>query len=481
MLDALRKAGAGDSATSAGFRADSFRWDSMAGRILAIALAFLCLQGVFFLSNLASAALPKESVNANLAASADDDLLAKQFSYDSTLFGSSVSFDNNRFIEAFANQYDFDGDVLMASIINRIDYSMPDSVASVDYFRYWHGWQLPVFLVLSVGRIGLLSLVLGILAWGGVAFFLIELHRYAGWLPAIAFTSIALFSTNLIGNFKGDFLLCLSMTVVVICAAFILRAGRRANEASLRIDVLCMASGCFFCFFDFFTIPAFALAFIVFASMVASGALEKGFKESVLLMMRFVVLFAIGFVGTWACKWLLASVYLGIGAVLANVLGETAMWSQSGEGGGRLYAIRQSLRAVLKNDCEQRASVWNPAGIAACVVVLACFVLACIAAVQSRAKGGKTRILVSGGTWSLLVLSLAIPIYVAFSHIHVLFHLDIFGYKSWAFVLADVAFFCSYAFIANRGGKVMASGQTEPVDGKLESKDSLYADEGAAS
>lgn len=424
--------------------------------LLTMLAVFVGLQGLFFLGSVAASALPKEPILQHLEESADDPLLSQVFRYDAVLFGSSVSFDNNRFIEAFARQDPFDGDAVKASILDRVVYTMPEGQDVVDYYRYWHGWQLPVFLVLLVGDAGLLSLCLGLLALGAAAFFLVELHHYAGWVPAAAFTGVAFFSTNILGNFLGDLLLALSVSAVVLCAAFALRVGRKGSASARArvLDALCLASGCLFCYLDFFTVPAFALGLAVFSSMVARGVLDRDFKTGLLLCLRFALIFGAAFVGTWMCKWLLASCYLGLAGVLAEVAGETSLWSQGEsvvppgygwlEDHPRLYALYASFRGVMRGDMAARGASWNAAGLAAAGVVAAGFVLMLWTLIVSKARHRSVGL--TGGAWSVLLPSVFVPAYIMFSYHHVLFHLNIFGYKSWAFVLASAAFFCLYVW-----------------------------------
>lgn len=108
-------------------------------RVVLVVLLFIALQFVFLLSNVIADSLPKEPIEIHLEESHDSILLSRVFDYDQSILGSRVSYDNNRFIEAMVHQDTYGGDVLQSSILNGIDYTVPDRSFHVEYYRYWHG------------------------------------------------------------------------------------------------------------------------------------------------------------------------------------------------------------------------------------------------------------------------------------------------------------------------------------------------------
>lgn len=411
-------------------------------RVLAVAMAFIALQLIFLLCNIAAVALPKEPILMHLAESQDSPLLSRVFDYGHEMLGSHVTYDNNRFIEALARQDTFGGDLLESTALNGIDYTMPDSNIHGNYYRYWHGWQLFAFLCLTFGTIDFLALVIAVFAMASSLLFLSELRHYVGWPAAIAFSITSLFATNIIGNFMGDLLLCLSITSLLFFCALILRFARTRRRCDLfATGALCLFAGAVFCYLDFFTIPAFAIALTVFSCLLASNILESGFGRGVRLLCLFTLLFLVGFVGTWITKWLLASIYLGWGFVLSDILSETTLWAvQSGEAasgalplhaGTRLYAVAASFGRMLIKSLEFDL---NWAGAICCLSSL----LFAVIAVALILKGGG-RVHFAGGLWALLGTSLFPPAFAFLAYSHTLFHLGIFGYKSWAFTLGCIS------------------------------------------
>ncbi|WP_165062103.1 hypothetical protein [Adlercreutzia sp. ZJ154] len=421
--------------------------------ILILFAIFVGLQALFFVSSVCAAALPKEPILNNIEASQESSLV-QYFDYSHEVFGSSVSFDNNRFIESFAKQDDYEGDPVKASALNMIEYTMPGTTTTIEYFRYWHGWQLPIFLLLMIGNLDFVSIVLGIFAFGSAVFFLLQLRHYLGWIPATVFSLVAFLSTNIIGNFMGDILLSFSISIVILFCAISLKVGRNPNRGVRWQDCICFTSACLFCFFDFFTIPSYAIAMAVFSGMLASGCLKSNFKQGVLLFIRFAIIFLLGFILTWVSKWAFAACYLGIPFVVENVFGEIGLWSGSGtdEASGalrdrfpRLFAIAKSVLYVLDSRNADRAMHWNIAGI----IVFAVFLVGVVLIVLSMVKMRK-RETINGGVWSILLPALFIPAAIFFMYHHVIFHMGIFGYKPWAFFFADVACLGCYLFLRIR-------------------------------
>lgn len=427
---------------------------SLPKRALVLFVVLLGLQAVFLLSSIGAAALPKGEILDHIDASSDSTLV-QYFDYDHKVLGSAVSFDNNRFIEDFANQDDYGGDAVKAAALNRIEYTMPWGANTFEYFRYWHGWQLPVFLLLMVGNLDLVSVALGLFALGCGAFFLWQLRWYLGWAAAGAFSVLVFFSTNVLGNFMGDLLLCLSISVVTLCCAIGLLVGRNPRRSIFWQDCICLASGSLFCFFDFFTIPSYAIALAVFSAMVASGCLQSSFKRSVVLFLRFSALFLVGFVITWASKWAFAAVYLGVPAVVHNVLNEVNVWSDQTmdpsagslqESFPRTFALAKSAWYVLNNGNPIRTPRWNIVGF---IGVIA-FVIGAVLIVVSMRRAKRDDASIAGGIGGLLLPSLFVPVAIILMYRHVLWHTGIFGYKPWAFVFADVACIGIYLFCAER-------------------------------
>lgn len=423
-------------------------------RALILTGTFLALLALYFLCSVLAAALPKETIVQHIEDSQGSQL-TQYFDYDHEILGSNVSFDNNRFIEAFAKQDSYGGDAVKAAALNRIEYTMPGSATVFEYFRYWHGWQLPVFLLLMIGDLNLVAIALGLFAIGSALFFFLQLRWYIGWVPAGVFSLVSFLSTNILGNFMGDLLLSLSISTVVLCCAISLKAGRNPNRGIFWQDCICLVSASLFCFFDFFTIPAYAIAMAVFSAMLASGCLEGSFKRGVGLFIRFTAIFLASFILTWVGKWAFAAFYLGVPLVIENIFGEILLWSgsEADDSAGalrdtfpRTYALAKSGFFVLYYVNPGRTMHWNVAGIAGAFIFLIGAILIIVSIVKSR----KSRKPICGGVWSAMIPALYVPVAIALMYHHVIFHTGIFGYKPWAFFLADIACIGFYLILERR-------------------------------
>lgn len=423
-----------------------------------IFLIFIALQALFFLSSVCASSLPKDAILQHIEDSQGSSL-TQYFDYGQTILGSNVSFDNNRFIESFAEQDDYDGDVFKASALNLIDDTMPGIELSFEYFRYWHGWRLPIFLLLMIGNLSFVSMVLGLFALGSALFFLFQLRRYIGWIPAIVFSLVAFFSTNIIGNFMGDMLLSLSISTIVLFCTISLKVGSNPNKGIFWQDCICFTSACLFCFLDFFTIPSYAIAMAVLSGMLASGCLKGSFKQGFLLFIRFAFIFLIGFVLTWASKWAFAACYMGISPVIANITGEVNLWSSSTTDGPAIafrdrfpsiFALVASGAQVLVSSSPDRIVKWNIAGIIGFAVFLVGLVLIVVSLFQRK----KLKERIANGAWSMLLPAAFIPLAIILISHHTIFHIGIFGYKPWAFFLADIACVGFYMFLRSRSRDV---------------------------
>ena len=439
------------------------RKSAHAMRVLGIFLVvFLGLQLLFFLCNVCAAALPKGPIIQHLEESQNSPLMNRVFEYDIKLMGTPITYDNNRFLESMAKQDSYDGDIVKSSILSSIEYTMPDGSSHMSYYRYWHGWQLPAFLCLTFGPITLFAGLIALIALCASTFFVNELRHYLGWLPSIAFFIVSFCATGILFNFMGDLLMALSIFVLLGCCAVILHLGRRRGQHALSsrrggydVALGCFVGGCLFCYLDFFTIPSFAIALAVFSSLVASRIMLSSLKKGVLLFFKFTLLFLLGFLGTWIAKWALAACYLGVSSVASEVISETSLWTNSlltgqfdsrmYETNPRLFALVISFESVFMHDF---LSNWNWAGVVSCLVTIVLVVVCLGRLIWIRVR--KQSLAMCSGTWALLATSLFPPLYTLLAYHHVLWHLNIFGYKPWAFTLGCIC--CVALYVAmNRG------------------------------
>lgn len=432
--------------------------------IIHLMILFFALQFVFIACNYVAECFPREPMAEHLEQSADNKLIKRIFKYKYHIYGSSATYDNNRFLKSMINKDEYGGDKLKASILDGIDYDDKH----FEYYRYWHGWQLPAFICLSIGTIDVFAGFVGVVVVASTIWFVMELRKYLGWIAAIIFSAIAFFGTNLFGNFMGDLLLALSVFAVVAFCAAMLHIGGKGKHQRYRLDALCLASGSVFCFLDFFTVPSFVVALVAFSVLVACNVMNLGIKESLILFVRASILFVLGFALTWIVKWLSAAYYLGFEHVVNNITGETQFWTAENQkvsplkglpefgdmftSDPRLYSVLVSFLSVFTDyrvaEKIQINKIVIPLGILFCASVL----LAVISLIRSRLVRD-TKSAVSGkhlatqahetesikGVWKLLLPAFYVPAYAYIAFAHTIWHFGIFGYKPWSFFFADIA------------------------------------------
>lgn len=462
------------------------RCKSILKRLGVLFLIFASLQALFLLCNLAATALPKEPIVAHLEESKDNPLLSRCFEYDHQLLGGSICYDNNRFIQAMAEEDTYGGDILKASVLSNVVYTFPGSDSQYVYYRYWHGWELLAFVCLTFGDINLFAVVLALITFLSSAFFINQLRHYLGWAPSLVFFFITFFATNIFINFIGDMLLSLSIFSLVAVCGLILKVGRCTpnkqlnNEEDIqdtgtlrenmpfRITCICFIGGCLFCYLDFFTIPSFAIGLTVFSCLIASGVQNTQLKKGLSLFLKFSITFLAGFVFTWAMKWVLAACFLGAAYVVKDVFGEVGMWAGENESvnpDGRLfklcpqlYALYVSLRrVVIIIDAQNKMLLVGVACLLITFVLLIALFIYWVRRRRSVATQGW-----NGGLWALALTALYPPLYAMFAYSHTIWHLGIFGYKPWSFTFGCLSCIAVYLLLSGRKKHLASSVNETP-------------------
>lgn len=421
-------------------------------RIL-IAFALLVgIQAVFVACNLCAASLPREAMASHIEQSQDDPVLTRGYDYSYKLAGSRVSYDNNRYLTSVALQHE-QGSVFDTAMTTVIEDTHEDGTKFVwPYFRYWHGWQLLTDVCFMIGPIQVVEVVAGFLALGSLILLTVGMRRYLGWIPSLAFVAVAFFSTNIFCNFVGDILLSLSVSTVTFCSAAILLLGRaRSDRRLFYISLACLLTGAVYCFIDFLTIPAFALALVVLCALLASDAIHLSGWGFCQRFLAFTLLFVGGFAFTWCAKWLLAVIPLGLDYVLANVTGEVSLWT--GPSASEEVTAAQTMLVALKEKLwpivlSARVLVGdNPAGILGVAVTVLSVLGAGIACVRAK-LGKKSLAEVFPASLFLIVPAAFVLLYLFIMGAHAIWHMNIFGYKSWSIVLGLIA--CASLYLIGR-------------------------------
>ena len=302
--------------------------------VLTCALILVALQAAFVGSNVLANMLPRDQLAARAEEAWESPLLSRRYEFEHRVATVPIAYDNNRFIAQIAEQQDF-GDPLTTSVrASIVDHPASGEEFPFEYFRYWHGWQLLTNLGLLVGGIPAIQVIVFVLLFGSAGWFTYELSRRMGAVAGVVFSAVFFVPTGLIFNFVADLTLGISLSSAVFVSAAILRCARKRaadgdrDAVRRRVCILALMGGALFNYLDFLTIPAAALSLVVFSAMVALDRAEDSFSRRIATMLMLALSFGVGFLFTWASKWLAAALVMGPSYVLENVTSEMGAWTQ---------------------------------------------------------------------------------------------------------------------------------------------------------
>ena len=411
-----------------------------------VMLLFLVLQAAFVLSNTAANCLPRPVIESHAQGSESSALLSDMYIYDHRVAAGPVCFDNNRFIIEVAQQKDQGSPFKTMTVAEIDDVTKADGITHQQYYRYWHGWQLLTNLCLFIGGIDVVVAPAAVLAIAGSACAYVALRKRFSKPLTLGFLAILLFSTNLVFNFIGDLLLCISFFVALImmsCMSLRLDSAPNTRAFTSRLVLWSTATGAVFSFLDFLTIPAAVVALHCFFAFIALPEGERP-KCCVVTMLQALFGFGLSFVFTWAMKWVIAAFVLGWNEVFSNVLGEMGLWSAHGASSLLPQADWPQILKVFYCMSPQLFAICSTAGYAmisnvVCLVsfaaVLAIWIAALVCSIRGGVQEGRRRkVLIQS---LLMALPLVVVLgYFVVMHDHAIVHIPVFGCKNWAIVFA---------------------------------------------
>ncbi|RDV05559.1 hypothetical protein [Undibacter mobilis] len=178
-----------------------------------------------------------------------------------------------------------------------------------DYARYWHGYRVYLWPMLSVFSLETVRMINLVLLYAATAFYFIGMRRAIGATPALAFFIVQMSLTDIwrMWNITTH---TLSTILILAGAGLFAFLYPRTRNLTLAI-VMAAAFGAVFNFVDFLINPPLMpmlLAFIVIATELKSPMpIARQTVIPALLMAGFVALAWFGGYGvTWATEWLLA-------------------------------------------------------------------------------------------------------------------------------------------------------------------------------
>ena len=199
----------------------------------------------------------------------------------------------------------------LGDIRNQVDQTWSwahktDTVAppKVNYGRYWHGYQVPLRLLLIVTDyrgirlvnmflLALLSLLVTVLCWRRVS-------------PAVAVAlllALILVAMPLVVPWSMQYSTCF---IVMLLASVAVLALKRVGKSLPAAAVLMAATGALTAFLDLLTTPVLTLGIPLVLYLLAYKP-ERRWRVALLLALAW----AVGYAGTWAAKWVVAGVITG--------------------------------------------------------------------------------------------------------------------------------------------------------------------------
>ena len=190
--------------------------------------------------------------------------------------------------------------------------SLARGVASdkrTDYARYWHGYRVYLWPMLSVFSLETVRMVNMVLLYAATAFYFFGMRRALGATPALLFFIVQMSLTDIwrMWNITTH---TLSTIIILAGTALFAFVYPRTRNLTLAI-VMAAIFGTVFNFIDFLINPPLMpmlLAFIVIATELERPApIAKQIVVPALMLAGFVALAWFGGYGlTWASEWLLA-------------------------------------------------------------------------------------------------------------------------------------------------------------------------------
>lgn len=172
---------------------------------------------------------------------------------------------------------------------------------SVEYARYWHGY-LPFLRILllffNVTEIRILFIVIFIML---LMYMLVLLKQEFGLSIAIIFAAALIWHDYLMVGYS---LQCSPLFFVMMISTIIFIKKRKSLNMYLYLFVVGMLTS----FVDYLTCPAITLGMPLIIELLYSKKEGKSFKDSLVLVIKSGIVWAIGYGITWITKWIIYDV-----------------------------------------------------------------------------------------------------------------------------------------------------------------------------
>lgn len=216
------------------------------------------------------------------------------------------------------------------------------------YSRYWHGyltWLRPMLVLYTQGQLRYIYMMVFFMLFCMLLVSMaLHIRRRAG-IPAAVALSIALSACYL-----TIIPTCMQYThvflIAFIACIVLLRCYERVRN---HLPLLFMVVGMLTSFIDFLTAPLLTLGIPLLMCLFIENHNVDAFSWKAQCRRIFVcsALWAIGYVGCWACKWILSTIVLGPGE-MGVAAGKIADWTSEMGAESRWVAFDKNIRYYFR-------------------------------------------------------------------------------------------------------------------------------------
>lgn len=204
-----------------------------------------------------------------------------------------------------ARRVEFRGDDPVRSLndyVNDVE-GKQDRLQVVGYTRYWHGYLVPLKILLlffDYGDIRFLNLFAQFFLMGWIVVLMMEKGRKRLILP---FAGLLCVLNPAVEAMSLQFS---SVFYITLCAMIIL-LKRKEKEIALRTVPFFFSIGVLTAFFDLLTYPLVTLGVPLALGLLL---MEGRSREKIIVLIKSCFSWGLGYAGMWACKWIAAGILL---------------------------------------------------------------------------------------------------------------------------------------------------------------------------
>ena len=181
-----------------------------------------------------------------------------------------------------------------------------------EYVRYWHGYIVILRILLVFIDIFEIRLLLQIILYALIGFLMFALIKNKKVLEAclILIGYFVLDVATWVNNIQGIFVMLVSLCISIGIAM------KKINNDNLPYALF--VTGGIVAYLDFLTVPLVSLMLPVIIHNIVRDE-EDTLKDIVVLFIKSVVAWGIGYIGLWASKWVIADLIYGTDIVKLSI------------------------------------------------------------------------------------------------------------------------------------------------------------------